>query len=74
MSIYSISDITPAGAFCNAMAAARENDRRVARREAAASAENAKVSRTAHASLATIRAAIGDALRHMGRVYRTETA
>ena len=32
MSIFSITDVTPAGAFCNAMDAARKSDRRAAQR------------------------------------------
>ncbi len=30
MSIFSITDVTPAGAFCNAVDAARQSDRRAA--------------------------------------------
>jgi hypothetical protein len=31
MSIFNITDVTPAGALCNAMDAARQSDRRAAR-------------------------------------------
>jgi hypothetical protein len=74
MSFFNITDITPAGALCNAMDAARESERRDVRHQGSDSVENAKHARTARSSLATIREILGDALRHIGRSYRTEAA
>ncbi len=74
MSIFNISDVTPAGAYCNALAAARDSDRRAARHQVSASFESAKVARTNHTSLSAIRAAIDDVLRHIGWPHRTEAA
>lgn len=67
MSIFNISDITPAGAFCNATAAAKESERR-----AAVSRPSTSVEMTVFAP-ATIWNFLGDALRHIGLTYRTET-
>lgn len=40
MTIFSITDITPAGAYCNALAAASESDRRYRRRREALDASS----------------------------------
>ncbi len=42
MSIFNITDITPAGAFCTAMDAARESDRRAVQHRPPAGTEAAK--------------------------------
>jgi hypothetical protein len=42
MSFFNITDVTPAGAFCNAMDAARESDRRAARHQLPIRTEAAK--------------------------------
>ena len=68
MSIFNISNITPAGALCNAMAAARECDRRAAQSRLSTSAETARL------APATIWNVLGDMLRHIGQANRTETA
>jgi hypothetical protein len=57
MSIFSISDVTPAGAFCNAMDAARENDRRAARHRPRTRTEAAKTESPA-AILTVLRSAL----------------
>jgi hypothetical protein len=67
MSIINMSDITPAGAFCNATAAARESDRRAARSRPSVSFE------ATMRAPATIWNFLGDALRQIGLTYRTET-
>ncbi len=43
MSIFNITDITPVGALCNAMDAARESDRRAAQHRPHARNEAAKI-------------------------------
>jgi hypothetical protein len=60
MSIFSISDVTPAGAFCNAMDAASESDRRAARHRSRARTEAAKIE-----SPAAILTAVRGALRRI---------
>ncbi len=67
MSIFNIFNITPAGALCNAMAAAKESERR-----AAGSRPSPSVEMTVFAP-ATIWNFLGDALRQIGLTYRTET-
>ena len=73
MSTFNISNITPAGALCTAMAAARENDRRNGQSRRSTSVATAKL---APATIwpATIWNVLGDMLRLFGRTYRTETA
>ncbi len=43
MSIFSITDVTPAGAFCNAVDAARQSDRRAAQHRPVTLDEVAKI-------------------------------
>ncbi len=73
MSIFSISNITPVGAFCDAMDAARESDRRAARHcpsdldETTRGAPAFKIPRSA------IRKILGEALRGIGKIAPAET-
>ena len=61
MSIFNITDITAAGAFCNAMDAAWESDRRAARR---------RVSAETGAAETPTSAAIPTALRRIAGLFR----
>jgi hypothetical protein len=74
MSFFNITDITVAGAFCNAMDALRESERRDARHQASVVVETPKTASGANVSHTSIREILGDALRHIGRAYRTEAA
>ncbi len=67
MSIYNITEITVAGAYGNAMDAARNSDRRASRNRPSASAETA---RFAPAAIWNI---LCDALHHFGRAGRAQT-
>ena len=67
MSNFSITDITVAGAFSNALETMRESDRR-----AACGRPSVFFEMTMRAP-ATIWNILGDALRHIGLTYRTET-
>jgi hypothetical protein len=58
MSFFNITDATPAGAFSNAMDAARESDRRAARHQTRSRAEAGKTE-TPAAILTALRRIVG---------------
>ncbi len=74
MSIFDITDVTPVGALCNAMDAARESDRRAARHRPSASAESATDAPAVKVLHAAIREMLGHALRRIVRPSRAEAA
>ena len=74
MSIFNITDATPAGALCNAMDAARESDHRAARHRPSASAESANDAPAVKVLRPAIREILGEAWRRIGWAYRAETA
>ncbi len=63
MSIYNITDITVAGAFCNAMEATWESDRRAAQRRL-----NNRRDAGENKSATTILTVLRGALRRIGRL------
>ena len=63
MSIYNITDITVAGAFCNAMEAAWENDRRSAQRRLNSRRDAGEIE-----SATTILTILRSTLRRVGRL------
>jgi hypothetical protein len=63
MSIYNITDITVAGAFCNAMEALRESDRRAAQRQL-----NSRRDAGKNESPTTILTVLRGVLRRVGRL------
>ncbi len=63
MSIYNITDITVAGAFCNAMEATWESDRRAAQRRL-----NSRRNAGENESATTILTVLRGALRRIGRL------
>ncbi len=69
MSIFNISDTTPAGAYCNAMDAARESDRRAARRRPRTRTEAAETESPA-ANLTALRSALRGVPRRIAGLSR----
>lgn len=65
MSIFNITNATPAGALCNAMDAARESDRRAAQHRPRTRTEAAKIE-----SPAAILTALRSALRRIADLSR----
>ena len=63
MSFFNISDVTPVGAYCNAMDAARESDRRAAQRR-----PNSRRDAGEKESTATILTVLRGALSRIGRL------
>ncbi len=74
MSIFSLSDVTPVGAFCNAMEAAGESDRRAARPRRSASDETTRSAPTVKVSISAVRKILAVAWGRIGRVGPAETA
>ncbi len=72
MSIFSISNITPVGAFCDAMDAARESDRRAAWHRPSALDETTRGVPSIEVPCFAIWKILGDAWRGIGKISPAE--
>ncbi len=73
MAIFSITNITPIGAFCNAMDAARESDRRAARHRPSALDETTRDVPSVDVPRFAIRNILGEASRGIGNLSPAKT-